>query len=593
MRKTYNLLSQRHFLPLLIVLILGVLAARTLLFQSGYFTMHDDLQMMRQLQMEKCFQDLQIPCRWVPDMGYGYGFPLFNFYPPLPYLIGQVFRVVGFSFIATVKLTFALSIIASGMFMYLLSKEFFGRIGGILSAAFYIWAPYHAVDVYVRGAMNEAWALAWFPLIMWSGYRLVKSSQDEAKRGSVKWIMLLSLSWAALLLTHNLMVLVFAPVFAGWILILLLQNGAWKKIALLILAGVWALGLAAFFTIPAVMENQYTQINDVYINDFDFRGHFVSSGQLLVSRFWGYGGSFWMEEDDGMSFAIGHMHWILSLFVGLILIFRANIIFRNNGFKGILKDRILLPATFLLLVGWFSAFLTHSRSTPIWLTIDQLKYLQFPWRLLTVIILAFSFAAGYIPALFRSDKRLISLALTPLRVFTAILLILAVVALNWNYFLPAGGKMGNLTDEEKFSKEAWRLQTQAGIKDYLPITAKTDPTSPADELVEILDGTATINEINQGTNWAVFNVNIESQEATLRINLFDFPGWKIYANEKEINKFIPGDESWGRMHITLPGGEQEVEARFTNTPPRTAGNMISLGSWLLLAGLILKRRFVR
>ena len=46
-----------NFLPLAFVVVLGILASRTLLFQSGYFNMHDDLQMMRQLQMEKCFED--------------------------------------------------------------------------------------------------------------------------------------------------------------------------------------------------------------------------------------------------------------------------------------------------------------------------------------------------------------------------------------------------------------------------------------------------------------------------------------------------------------------------------------------------------
>src|SRR4029078_11740295 len=147
--KLIRLLTSKNSLPILIVLLFGILASRTLLFQSGYFNMHDDLQMMRQLEIEKCFQDGQIPCRWVPDMGYGFGFPLFNFYPPLPYLVGEVYRVIGFAFTDTAKLTFATAIILSGIFMYLFSKEFFGRIGGALAAIFYIWAPYHAVDVYV------------------------------------------------------------------------------------------------------------------------------------------------------------------------------------------------------------------------------------------------------------------------------------------------------------------------------------------------------------------------------------------------------------------------------------------------------------
>src|SRR6266852_9338680 len=95
----------KKYLPLLVVIIFGLIAAKGLI-GSGYFNMHDDLQMMRQLEMEKCFLSLHIPCRGVPDKGYGFGFPLFNFYPPLPYLFGEIFRVFGVAVVVTVKLTF-------------------------------------------------------------------------------------------------------------------------------------------------------------------------------------------------------------------------------------------------------------------------------------------------------------------------------------------------------------------------------------------------------------------------------------------------------------------------------------------------------
>src|SRR4030067_2086101 len=114
-----KIFSNKHSLPFIIIIFVAILAGRSLIFQSGYFNMHDDLQIMRQLEMEKCFLDGQIPCRWVSDMGYGFGFPLFNFYHPLPYLIGEIFRLVGFSFVDTAKLTFALSFVVSGITMYL------------------------------------------------------------------------------------------------------------------------------------------------------------------------------------------------------------------------------------------------------------------------------------------------------------------------------------------------------------------------------------------------------------------------------------------------------------------------------------------
>ena len=44
------------------------------LTRPGFFPMQDDLQAFRVEQMVKCVKDFQIPCRWIPDMGYQYGY---------------------------------------------------------------------------------------------------------------------------------------------------------------------------------------------------------------------------------------------------------------------------------------------------------------------------------------------------------------------------------------------------------------------------------------------------------------------------------------------------------------------------------------
>ncbi len=592
-----KIVSSSHFVSLFIVVIFAILAARTLIFQSGYFNMHDDLQMMRQLQMEKCFKDGQIPCRWVPDMGYGYGFPLFNFYPPLPYLIGQGIRLIGFSFINTVKLNFALSIVVSGVGMYLLAKEFFPptlklrrisiSLGAIISAVFYIWAPYHAVDVYVRGAMNEAWALAFLPLIFWAGYKLVisdKKSRKASQRGRqvTNWIIGLSLAWFALFTSHNLMVLIFIPIFIFWVLIHLWRKNAWSRLPSLLISGILSLGLAAFFTLPALAENKFTQIKGQLVGYYDYTAHFVSLRQLLITRFWGYGPSVWVEAEDRMSFQIGHVHWILSLAIGGFLAYRIAKI-KGNKLDAFKKDSLLLVTTYLFLVGWFSAFMTHLRSIIIYKTISILGYIQFPWRFLTIVIFAFSFIAGAFVLIIKDSK---------LKLLLSGVLVASLLFLNWKYFLPEHGKMGALTDKEKFSGAAWDLQQTAGIYDYLPAGAKMAPTSPQVMLAEILEGVGVISNEKQGTNWAEFSVNIESEEALIRLGVFQFPGWKTYVDGIEVKSFVSEDESWGRIYLSVPKFEHIVRAEFTNTPIRTAGNLISLFSWGgLFAFLISKANY--
>jgi hypothetical protein len=40
-------------------------------------------------EMERSLQRFEFPVRWSANFGFGYGMPLFNFYAPLPYYLGQ------------------------------------------------------------------------------------------------------------------------------------------------------------------------------------------------------------------------------------------------------------------------------------------------------------------------------------------------------------------------------------------------------------------------------------------------------------------------------------------------------------------------
>jgi hypothetical protein len=570
MFKKFNTLFKKDTLFLLVILIVSVLAARSLL-GKGYFQMHDDLQMMRQLEMEKCFLDGQIPCRWVPDMGYGFGFPLFNYYPPLPYLIGQGIRVLGLPFTSTAMLTFALSFLASGVTMYYLAKEFFGRLGGVFASIFYIWAPYHALDVYVRGAMNESWAMVWFPLILWTSYRLIKDKKDLTK-----WIIGLALAWFGLFTSHNLMVLIFAPFFGFWMLLHLWREKRWIRLPHLVLSGLLSFSLAAFFIIPVLVENNIVQINTLVGGYYDYVAHYATLNQMFISRFWGYGASLFGVEDE-MSFQIGHLHWGLSMVLGA---YALNILYKNRKklIKVVVNNEVLSAILFMLFMGWFSAFMAHPRSTAIWNAIEPLRFVQFPWRYLILTTMAFSFLAGGLVLLIKEKHQKWLLA--------AIAIFL--IAFNWNYFKP--GFKGPVTDEEKFSGEAWRIQQTAGIYDYLPVTAEIAPQEQRLEMVEVLEGEAEATNQEQGTNWAKFDVEVISEEAQIRLNILKFPQWKIFVDGEEVEISIPESEKWGRMHFYASEGKHSVEARLFDTWPRTFGNYLSLISWVGLLFFITYKR---
>ncbi len=548
-------------LPYLVVVVLLATLAGWWLLTPGYFNMHDDLQMMRQLVMETCIKDGQIPCRWSQYMGYGYGFPLFNYYPQLPYLVGEIYRIIGFSFVDTAKLVFFTSFVASGLTMYYLAREFWGKLGGLLSAAFYIWAPYHSEDIYVRGAMNEAWAFIWFPLILLASYKLIVAAR-------FRYIAILAFGFFGLLTSHNLMVLIFTPLFAFWCLFWVLKTRPKiKTIIQLALSGVWAFGLAAFFTIPVVLEQKYVHVETLVLGYYEYVAHFATLNQLLISRFWGFGASVW-GENDNMAFQAGHAHWGISIVILAFIIW------------SLLKTRKISLvgsiALFFIASGWFAVFMVHNKSTPIWLALNNyLKFVQFPWRFLTLSTLSFSVAVGALVTLVPQNY-------SKYKYYFVSLLIIALIVLNKNYFAPENMKMGPITDQQKFSDAAWDLQQTAGIYDYLPTDAKTAPKSPQKIVAEAQEGKIDLTNLSQKSNYAHITANVLTETATLQINIFQYPGWEVYVDGNKTETFVGRDE-WGRMHIKLSKGQHDIVARFVNTPVRSAADYISLISW---AGLI-------
>lgn len=182
---------------ILFVILLSFWAIRPL-FVSGFFLMHDDTQPARAHQMAKALSFGQFPVRWVPDLGYGFGYPIFNFYAPLPYYIGGAFHLLGFDLLSATKLMFVFGILLAGVGMYFLVRELAGETAGIVCSVLYMYAPYHAVNIYVRGAVGEFYAYGFLPFLLLGTYMIVKNC-------NLKGVVIASISFSCILLSHNIL----------------------------------------------------------------------------------------------------------------------------------------------------------------------------------------------------------------------------------------------------------------------------------------------------------------------------------------------------------------------------------------------------
>ncbi len=539
------------YYPFLIIFILSITVIWPV-FLPGYFSHHDDLQVMRIFEMKRCILDLQIPCRWVPDMGYGNGYPLFNYYSVLPYYIGGFLSFV-LGFLTSAKTLFAIPLILGGIFMYLLSNELFGIYPAILSATLYTFAPYRALDTYVRGDVTESFAIAFVPLIFYFALRLIK-------KGEVKYIIALSLSLGLFLTSHNIMILLFMPQFFVVVLYWLISEGRknFLKLAISFLIGI---GLAAFFIIPAYFEKNLVQIDNLIRLDLDFRAHFATLNQLFFDRTWGYGASV-PGPNDTISFQIGWPHWWLVILAGLTFLF------------GIKKEKKATSGFALLFLGIFlySIFMTHIKSAFIWEKIDILKFTQFPWRFLSLSIFASSLLGGY----FANNFKLLNTK------YAVTLLVILTVVLNWSFFKPKEF-YPDLTDQEKLSGSFWEDQQKAAIFDYLPNTAIA-PTEKAPENPIVISGKAKVSGFENKSNSFKFQAQTEGQ-SVIEVPVFDFPNWQITINNHLVK--FSNKNYLGRIDINLENaGNYTILGKFTNTPIRAISNIISILSIVALIVLI-------
>ncbi len=424
----------KKYLPLIVLFLLSI-PTFSLMLRYGIFSMQD-FHYFRLFEFDKCIRGLQIPCRWAADSGAGYGEPLFNFYGQLPYVIGELFHLLTLSKIDSLKIVFIISLVGSSFSMFLFARKIWGNnLSAIVSSIVYLYAPYRAVDVWVRGALPEAVSFIFFPLII---LEIEKYLEGKKRRD----LLLFSLFVSFLILNHNLSVILFLPFLIIWIVFRFLQIRKTKPFIFLGIAGIFSFLISVFYILPVIFESKFVDINSTTVGYFDWRAHFVTIKQLFVSRFWGYGGSTWGDQ-DGLSLSLGQLQLIVPSVTLLIIILR----------KKMSKDS--LNFIIFVLIGVVCLFLTHNKSTIIWNLLPFMKYIQFPWRFLGVAVFSFSIASGLLVKEFKKYQLLISG-----------LVILLTITFNFNFFRP--DIWFSFSDHDLETGQMWDTSRFASIGDYWP-----------------------------------------------------------------------------------------------------------------------------
>jgi hypothetical protein len=544
-----------------LILVFSILISLPL-FKGQFVCSSDYAGTLRNLlSMKQCFGHGQWVVRWVPQLYFGYGYPLFNFYPPLFYVLGALIADLGAGITVAYNLTLFIVLFLSGCTMYIFARELWGKEGGFVSAVAYLFAPYHIVDLYMRASGSETTSFVFLPLILWSFYKLQQTSLR-------RYIVFSALSCAGLLLTHNCISMIFFPLVPVYILLLFWPYSSYQRFISLLhsfLGLALGAGLAAFFWLPAFIEKKFVHMELMAQGNLNFKENFVYLKDL-ISPTWGkdlpyFGG-------PHMASRIGLVHAVLVL----IVLF---------GFKKIIEQepRLRRQILFFLVTLIGSIFFTLNYSMIVWEHVQVLQYLQFPSRFLTVVVLAVSVIAGGVVLLVQQKHRL----------KVIFVVVFAIFLTSFSYCHPRDTFICDLhlvnSDPNKFLSE---LIAQDG-GDYIPIWVpnglKGLPHSMSLQKLETLTQGGQVLDAQQISPLS-YKFKVQSQHATVFcFHSFYFPGWTVKVDDHRMN--ILKDNPWGLIVFICPEGTHDVKIYFGTTQVRQIAKEITIVSLVLLILILL------
>ncbi len=523
------------------------------LLHSGFFNIHDDTQVQRVFEMKSALLAGMFPVRWVPDLGYGYGYPIFNFYAPLPYYVGGFLSLLGLNALLATKIMILIGVIGAAFTMYILAKEFWGKIGGVFSSLLYLYAPYHGLNAYIRGDIGEVYSYFFIPLIFYGIWKFYKTQKFA-------YLMIGSLGYGAVIISHNLSGLMISPFVLLTALILIIKK---RNLALLLIP-IMGILLSAFYSLPAFLEINYTNVVSTIGGKADFHNHVVCIRQLWDSP-WMYGGSI-PGCVDGLSFRLGKLH---ILFAPIAIL--SSIIFIKKEKE---KLFILLASIIALL---FSIFLMIGQSKIIWEAIPFMNFFQYPWRFLLIASFFSSFVAGsiiYSLSKFQKiNNKFISFGVY-------LVLLVSPVVLYSKLFSPQ--KYLLKTSEDYTNALSLNWTTSKISDEYMPKGFETPKNLSKISTAKIEGKAIQVRNIEKNTK--KLSAQIETSKPTnVTIHIPYFPAWKYYLNGKKVD----ATEISTGVSINIPQGSSQIDARFEQTNIEKISNLLSIsGILILLTGII-------
>jgi len=501
--------------------------------------------------------------RWTEWANYGFGEPRFIFYPPFSWMLGAALGLIApwnrvpIIFIVLVQ-TFA------GLSAFALGRRLLeSRAAALFCAAGYVANPYALLIVYWRSDFAELLADAFYPLLFLAALRVCGLLDDAEKTGEqypyrkiVVFAVIFATVWlcnapAGVIASYSIAALL---AFAAW------SRKSWEPLARGAAGLLLGFGITAAYLLPAAYEQRWVNIAQA-----------LSTGLLPSENF------LYTQILDAEHTLF---NWIASTLAVLMIVLAGSAALAARR-RITRQDRGTDEKhwqVFLMLAA-LSTLLMLRVSAPLWALLPKLRFVQFPWRWMSLLAVPFAIYLGSVMA--RGRLRWVW-------IFATFALLAGAAAA-----LVKSGWWD--TDDIPVLREAIANgQGFEGTDEYDPAGDDHTNIPTKSPEVQVMD-TDTMQGPNKKPAIRVQRWKPEEkvvavsapQPFYLGLRLLNYPAWHVQLNGVAVA--ARGGEDYNMMVVPVPAGDSQVVVRFVRTWDRTLGGLLTFICVLLAAWLAGKR----
>ncbi|MDX2043488.1 MAG: hypothetical protein SF097_19885 [Acidobacteriota bacterium] len=522
--------------------------------------------------------------RW-DENTHGYGAPTTSFYPPgVYYLTSAVYFFVR-DWVKAWAGFYWLTMLASAAAIWVYARQSLSRGASMMTAAVYVFAPYHLLNQYQRGAISEFTSFVWIPLCLLFAEKLFRqetgqfsklshqpSSLDEiggrkevGQFPKLSHAVGLAICVGAFLWAHPPTAYQFVLVFGLCVAASVIKARKWRELGFIAAALAFGSMLAAAYFYPAIVEQRLVNGDD-------------------VQRVWPYHASYVFDYSQTVYDRISNPFfirldriWAFNLAAVLICGFVAvrcstgSVSDLNSAEKLHQKSSSRSRSQYRnqiwlwIIAGLLASFLMTKYSAPIGRWIPKIEIGVYSWRMLTLTSFAMAMLTGAI-----ADC---GLRIADWRRLAAALILVGVLAMSGYYV----------------AWPMWRAQSfEPNLQHYnyatLPRESLRD--NPPMEPVQLAAGKGSIIIERWTPEFRQLRVSLNEADQ-LQFRTRNFAGWTATVDGQP----APIREgSVKNILVDLPASEHRITLEFRSTPIRRFSNWITLISFALLLSIIIFKR---